>query len=338
MATNYKITDKDFKALWLVVSNDAFVCIDNLRIIEDICHKNAIDEDSISYFSMQKPNWQEIFDMSNTPSFFGARLIVLKDADITALSEEDLSQLSLLMETLQGNHLACIFTCEDDKNLKGKKYTALFDLAKKLGTCHIVGAIDEKYLEEMIVGRAKKQGTVLDKDTAKKIVENIGKDVGLLINEVDKYCALCDYSQISKEDVEHIGIKTVEASVFDMIDLICKKKSAAAIEKLNDLFDKRTDEMAILGALISGFVDIHRCKLASSKGISFSAVHQDFEKTSKPYRYQKAMSNSNNFTQEGLNEIIALLLQTDISSKSSSVDKKQLIYLLLAQIIAKGMA
>lgn len=337
MATSYKITDKNLKALWLVLSKDAFVCIDNLRIIEDICHKNGIDEDSISYFDFDKLNWQEVFDIMDTPSFFGDRLIVLKNGDITVLTDENFAMLNKLIKHIEGNHLALIFTYEDDKKLKAKKYSALFDEVKKVGLCHVVESIDDKYLEEMIISHAKKQNTELPKDVAKKVVENIGKDVGLLLNEVDKYCAACDYTIISLQAVDNLGTKTVEASVFDMIDLICRKKPVAAIEKLNDLFDKREDEMAILGALTFGFVDIHRCKLGSAKGIFYSGVHSDFEKSSKPYRYQKAMNNSNNFTLTALNEIMNLLLQADIASKTTGGDKKQLLYVLVTQIIAKGM-
>ena len=46
MAVSYKITDKDFKELWCVLSKDAFVCNENLHIIENICRKNGIDEDT----------------------------------------------------------------------------------------------------------------------------------------------------------------------------------------------------------------------------------------------------------------------------------------------------
>ena len=97
---------------------------------------------------------------------------------------------------------------------------------------HFVQEINEKYLEEMIVSHAKKQGAELPKDVARKIVENIGKDVGLLVNEMDKYCAAADYGQITLEIVDRMGVKTVEASVFDMIDLICRKKPVKAIEKV----------------------------------------------------------------------------------------------------------
>ena len=336
MAVSYKITDKDFKELWFVLSKDAFVCNENQRIIENICRKNGIDDDSFSYFPINKIDWQEVADLVRTPSFFGERLIVINDGDITALNDDDLAQLTSLMEDFYGNRIAVILTYEDDKKVKAKKYEKLFNAAKKAGMFHFVERIDEKYLEEMIVSHAKKQGTVLSKDLARKIVDNIGKDVGLLVNEVDKYCARCDYTEITPEVVDNIGVKTVEASVFDMIELICRKKPVKAIEKLNSLFELRTDEIAILGAMTSSFVDMHRCKAAQQQRMSHSQVHKDFESKANPYRYQKAMNNASNFSLSALEEILGLLMKADIAMKSTAQDKKLMLHVLTTQIIMKG--
>ena len=337
MAVGYKITDKELKRLWLVLSKDSFVCNENLSIIERICRKNGIDDDSMSYFTAGKTDWDEVYDLVLTPSFFGERLIVIRDGDITALTEDDFSKLEKLIEECDGNRLAIVLTYEDDKKLKAKKYDRLFEKVKKYGMLHFVQEINERYLEEMIVSHAKKQGAELPKDVSRKIVENIGKDVGLLINEVDKYCAAAEYDLITYEIVDRIGVKTVEASVFDMIDLICRKKPVKAIEKLNNLFELRTDEIAILGAMTTSFVDMHRCKMAQSQRKDYNQVQKDFEKNANSYRYKKAMNNASNFSLSSLEEILALLMKTDISMKSSAGDKKQMLYVLITQIIAKGI-
>lgn len=336
MAVSYKITDRDFKNLWFVLSKDAFVAKENQHIIEQICKRNGIDEDSISYFPISKIDWQEVYDLVMTPSFFGERLIVINDGDITSLNDDDLEKLTELMSDFYGNRIAVVLTYEDDRKLKAKKYEKLFAAAKKAGMFHFVEKIDEKYLEEMIVSHAKKMGTELPKNIARKIVENIGKDVGLLVNETEKYCAASDYTEITMDIVDRIGVKTVEASVFDMIDLICRKKPVKAVEKLNSLFEMRTDEISILGAMVSGFVDMHRCKAAQQKRISYSQVHKDFESKANIYRYQKAMNNAQNFSLSALEEILQLLMKADIAMKSTAQDKNQMLYVLVTQIIMKG--
>ena len=336
MAVSYRITDKEFKPRWFVLSKDAFVCNENLQIIQQICRKNGIDDDSFSFFPINKIDWQEVFDLVRTPSFFGERLIVINDGDISDLKDDDIEKLIQLFDDFYGNRLAVVLTYDDDKKVKAKKYEKLFNAAKKAGLFHFVEKIDEKYLEEMIVSHAKKQGTELPKDVARKIVENIGKDVGLLVNETDKYCAASDYTQITPEIVDRLGVKTVEASVFDMIDLICRKKPVKAIEKLNSLFELRTDEISILGAMTSGFVDMHRCKAAQQQRLGYQQVHKDFESKANVYRYQKAMNNAQNFSLSALEEILQLLMKADIAMKSTAQNKKQMLYVLVTQIIMKG--
>ena len=111
---------------------------------------------------------------------------------------------------------------------------------------------------------------------------------------------------------------------------------STAIEKLNNLFEMRTDEIAILGAMTSGFVDMHRCKTAQQQRMSHSQVHKDFENKANPYRYQKAMNNASNFSLTALEEILRLLMKADMAMKSTRQDKKQMLYVLTTQIIMKG--
>ena len=42
------------------------------------------------------------------------------------------------------------------------------------------------------------------------------------------------YTKISKEDVDAIGVKTLEARIFDVIDMICNKKPVKALETPNE--------------------------------------------------------------------------------------------------------
>jgi len=181
-------------------------------------------------------------------------------------------------------------------------------------------------------------GASLDTETANYIVQNVGKNIALIMNEVEKYSAACNYEKITKDIVDAIGVKTLEARIFDVIDLICNKKPVKALETLNILYSQGTDEIAVVGALATAFIDIHRCKLAKKNGISYQTVHEDFEKRSNVYRYQKAMNNANKYSEKALEEIIELMLKTDISLKSSAIDKRHLVDILVTQIMMKGMA
>lgn len=338
LATGYKIEDLNMQKLWLVLSGDSFVCADNLKIICKIAQDNFIDPDSISVFDNPKFDIDEMSDLAQTVSFFGDRLIIIKDFDISELSDEYIERLCDVIKDSEGTHFAITLTCEDEKLLTGKKYVPLTELAKQQGVLHIVKEINDKYLADLAQEKAKSLGSSLDKDTANYIIQNVGKNISLIMCEIEKYAAAVNYEKITREVIDLVGVKTLEARIFDVIDLICAKKPVAALETLNTLYAQGTDEIAVLGALATSFIDIHRCKLAKKSGISYQTVHSDFEKRSNVYRYQKAMNNANKFSEKGLEEIIQLMLKTDISLKSTSIEKRHLIDILVTQIIVKGMA
>ncbi|MBE6888303.1 MAG: DNA polymerase III subunit delta [Ruminococcaceae bacterium] len=338
LAISYKIENLNMQKLWLVLSKDDFAGQDNLKVICKIAEEYGIDQDSISYFTNTKFDLDELSDLAQTVSFFGDRLIIIKDFDISDLADNYVEELCRIIDDSEGTHFAIVLTYEDEKSLSAKKYAPLMELAQKQGVYHQIKEIDDKYLVDISIEKAKSLGTSLDKATATYIVQNVGKNIGLVLNEVEKYCAACNYTKISREDIDAIGVKTLEARIFDVIDLICNKKPVKALETLNLLYSQGTDEIAVLGALATSFIDIHRCKLAKKKGTGYQTVHQDFEKRSNAYRYQKAMNNANKFSEKGLEEIISLMLKTDISLKSSSVEKRHLIDILVTQIIVKGMA
>lgn len=338
MAAGYKIENMDMQKLWLVLSKDSFVCSDNLKIISKIAEDNFIDNDSVSVFDNAKFDMDELADLAQTVSFFGDRLIIIKDFDISELNDECTEKLCEVINDSEGTHFAVALTYDDEKTLSSKKYAALMDLAKNQGVLHIVKEITDKYLADLAQEKAKSLGASLDKETANYIVQNVGKNISLIMCEVEKYSAAANYEKITKEIVDSVGVKTLEARIFDVIDLICNKKPVKALETLNTLYAQGTDEIAVLGALATSFIDIHRCKLAKKNGISYQTVHSDFEKRSNVYRYQKAMNNANKFSEKGLEDIIALMLKTDISLKSTSIEKRHLIDILVTQIIAKGMA
>ncbi len=337
MAGSYKIDNMNMQKLWLILSKDSFVCADNLKVILKIAEEGGIDSESITYFQNAKFDMDELSDLAHTVSFFGDRLIVIKDFDISELSDQYVEQLCEIIEDSDGTHFAVLLTYDDEKTVNSKKYSQLTDLAKKQGLYSLVKEINDKYLAELTQEKAKSLGASLDKETANYIVQNVGKNIALIMNEVEKYSAAAGYEKITKDIVDAIGVKTLESRIFDVIDLICNKKPVKALETLNVLYSQGTDEIAVVGALATAFIDIHRCKLAKKNGISYQTVHEDFEKRSNVYRYQKAMNNANKFSENALEEIIELMLKTDISLKSSAIDKRHLVDILVTQIMVKGM-
>ncbi len=336
MQTGYKIKEKELKKIWFVLSQDNYICFENFKIIKSICEKNNIDEDSITVYSQKKPDFDEILDLTNTVGFFGDRLIVLKDFDITSFTEEELSFLKNLVLNAQGVHFAYLFTYEEKKKIKAKKYTEFINTMSENGTSIVVEKITDNILKEVVERKCKENKTKIDTTSINLIVKGANKDIASVINETDKLCAAANYTQIDKKIIDALLIKSLEGSVFDIIDFVAQKRLVTAVERMNTLFDMQNDEVAILSVLSLSFINIHRVKLGIEKGLTYQKVYTDFENKGSDFAYQKAYGNARAFTLEGVEEILDLLLKADILFKSTSVNKKEYLLVLLAQIIAKG--
>ena len=184
LAISYKIENTDLQKLWLVLSKDDFAGHDNLKVILKIAEQYGVDQDSISYFTNAKFDLQEMSDLAQTVSFFGDRLIVIKDFDISELNDSYVEELCRIIDDSDGTHFAIVLTYEDEKTVSSKKYAPLIEIAKKQGIFHQIKEIDEKYLIDLSIEKAKSLDTSLDKATASYIVQNVGKNIGLILNEI----------------------------------------------------------------------------------------------------------------------------------------------------------
>lgn len=79
--------------------------------------------------------------------------------------------------------------------------------------------------------RAKEQGTELPPEAARDLLERSGQDQFLLGNEVDKLAALSGYTAITREMVAQAGTCSLDADVFDMVNLIQSGRPHSGPEK-----------------------------------------------------------------------------------------------------------
>ena len=329
------LLDRDFyERLWLVTAEDPFVCEENRKLIRKICIRNGIDEDSVRTFDLKGIKWDEVRDILSSIGFFGERLVLIRGS-FTELNDENLKELTQIISEIDYNRLAVVLDVPDPKKADAKKYRSLYDTVSKRGKLFRVPKVNDRFLASYLVDRAGKMGKKLSRDLAFRIVNNVGNDLGLLSNEIDKYCFSEPSDSITARVVDGIGIKNTEASVFDIVDRICRGKVSFALKKTEDLFSLRTDEISVLSSLSTSFVDMHRCKLGRKQRKNHSDVHADFESRANRYRYQKASRNSNRFTLEALNDILHLLLDTDIRFKSASMtaaDRQKRLKVLITRI------
>ena len=82
---------------------------------------------------------------------------------------------------------------------------------------------------------------MLKQDTAKKLVEQSGNDLNLLLNELDKLCALAGNGEITPEILEQVATKNLNAQAYELSNAILQQHYEQAYLILHRLFACKAD-------------------------------------------------------------------------------------------------
>ncbi len=103
----------------------------------------------------------------------------------------------------------------------------------------------------------------IDDATAKYLVECCGTSMQDLINELRK---LIEYkgenSNITKQDIDLLCTKQIQAVIFDLTDNLGKKETSKALEVYNGLISNKEPIQKILITLYNHFKKLYIIKIA----------------------------------------------------------------------------
>ena len=173
-----------------------------------------------------------------------------KIADYLEENQEDLNETVELIFIEQ----------EADKN-------ALYQVIEKIGEVKEFALLKLPELVTNLKKVCQVYQVNLPDDVAKYLVECCGTSMQDLMNEVRK---LIEYkganATISKEDVDKLCIKQIQAVIFDLTDNLGKKETAKALDVLNGLISNKEPIQKILITLYNHFKKLYIVKIATKNG------------------------------------------------------------------------
>lgn len=287
---------------------------------------------------------QVVFDALNQFPMMGDRkCVVLSDYDFESASAEDFERLSaLLSDNYEFSTL--IFRLDDiEFDVKrSKRAQKLISAVKKSGGLVVcLNHRNNAELAKMLVNGAKKRGSNLDISVAKYMVEICGSDINTLVSELEKVCYFAGDTVITKEIVNAVCIKSVEASVYEYAKKVIDCNSASALKILNELLYMRIKPISILYTTASAFIDIVRADAGKRANKSVSDIVEDFLYKNKEFVVSRAISNSRKFDDKKLSLCMNEILATDKLIKSFSYDDSNVLEQMtirLIYIISNGEA
>ncbi len=310
----------------------------------DKISKSIADSDDIFNFHKftAECDLQDVYDaVLQFPMMSDKKCVILDDYDFEHAKKEDFEKLcSILEENPETCILILHFDGLDIEYKKNSRFEALSDFAQKNNGITVeLSHRSVPELVKMLSDGARKRGCSLDSNTARYLIEICGQDINILVNELEKLCYFVDKGEITKQTVENIATKTIEAKIYDLSNQIVNCNIDLCLKTIDELFFMRVEPIIILSTVSAFYVDLYRLYTGSKKSISINEIAEKFSYGSKKFTLEKAQPHLKKFDAKKFNLSFKALYDADKSLKSFSLNSRTVLEQLavkLCYIITKG--
>lgn len=284
----------------------------------------------INYIILDDTNVLNLISEANTPAFgYENKLIIVnnskifmakrskkdenntKEVETESISNVDADIISFLENEIPSN-VTIIFNEEDVT--KTKKTYKLLD---KKGVVNEFKKLSENDIVSYVINLCKKYGVLIDKSTATYFVNVVSNNMDDVINEIRK---LIEYTgkdkEITKQSIDLITIKQIEAVIFDLTDYLGKRDIKKSIQLLDDLIYQKEPLQKIYIMIYKHFKNLYLIKTAQEQKIN----NVNEQLGLHPFVFNKCVYQTNNYATRELTRIYKDFMQIDIDNKSGNID------------------
>ena len=326
--------------VYIILGEDDFL----KRMYVDKITALVADKDDIFNYSRfgADCNLQDVYDfLEQLPIMSDKKCAVLCDYDIEHCGAGDFEKLLTLVTNPTDDAVFVIWfdsLFPDPK--KSARLKKLIAKPEKGGGCAVL--LNHRRVPElvkMLTDGAHKRGCTFEPAAAKYLVETAGEDISTLQNELNKLCFYLPGGTITRQDVDLVSVKTVEASVYNLSKHIFARDAGGALKTLDELFFMRLEPMIIMYTVSSAYVDLYRVFVCRKKGQKNPEIAAEFGYKGREFVLDRAAQSLSKFDFKRLSLSFEALLAADRQLKSFGADPRTVLEQLIVRliyIIAKG--
>lgn len=273
-----------------------------------------------------------IKDAQMFPMMNEYNLVIVRDYKL----EKSKSDIKLIEEYLsdppETTILIFIYSAitPDIKSASFKNIMSAFD---KSGAVVNLEKRSESDVAKLLVNGAKKRGSNLSIDNAKYLITVSGNDMKILLNELDKLSGFCMNSEITRDIIDNMATKCLQARVYDLSKAVVSGNADNAYSVLDTLFSMKEDPILMTAVIGGVYVDMYRVKCAKAAGYSFDDVAAHYNYKGREFALRNASRDCARLSENQLRSSLDAIIDTDIRLKSTAVDKKLLLEELVVKLI-----
>ena len=279
---------------------------------------------------------QQVYDeLNGFPIMADKKCVVLVDYDINDADKSDFENLlELAGDPVDTSVFVIYFGNTEIDFKKSDRFKKLLAAAEKAGGALV--RTDHKTSGELarwLVASAKKRGCNMSPNAATYMVEVCSADVSTLSGEIEKLCFFVDGGDITRETVDRVCVKSIEASVNDLSAKIMAGDSAAALKFLDELFFANVEPYLIFYNIASSVIDMFRVLAAKAVGKRPEDIAGPFKYGKREFLLRRAQANLKKFDAKKLDLAFDALIKAEGELKSFGGGERLILEKLIVRII-----
>lgn len=261
-------------------------------------------EVGVNLFYINSENVDELEDVIQGVTFFGSeKLIIIKDTKLKF-------NVSLLNDLDPDVKVVII---EDSVDKRLSDYKAISKIAECIEFKHY----DENQMVQFIIDLLRKYNVAISFEDATYMQNVCGDDKQNTINELQKLVIYVGKGGIvTKDIIDTVCSKTLNAKIFDVLDDIVNKKKDVAIKELDSLLKQKEPIVKIYIMLYKQFKQLYMIKVLKQSGNTNYAQELGIH----PFVAKKLAMASDKYTEESLKNIIYAFDDYDFKTKNGDMD------------------
>lgn len=264
---------------------------------------------------------------------FSEELWLCPMGDYKVLLISDLPASSSVSEFLAGEDceipedtVVIIYQQTETPDSRTKSFKDLKSRIERDGLFLEIKTVDDATLSRWVTQQFQRRNCSIAPAEVSYFLSVEERNMESMLTEIDKISAYC-HGAVSRDALEKLCVKTVQARAYELNDLILDKKSDRVFEVLNDLRALRTPPQMILGSLFSCFANLY--KLKELEGCSDDVCSAE---TKLPaFLVRKYSRHLASIPLERLDKLMESCAEIDVLSKSSATNPDLLVVQLLTQ-------
>lgn len=261
-------------------------------------------EIGVNLFYITSENIDELASVLQGVTFFGSeKLIIIKNTNLKFNAE--------LLKDIDEDVKVIVIEDSVDKRLS--EYKTLSKIAECIEFKHL----DERQLVQYIIDTLKKYKVAISYNDAQYLQSVCGEDKANTINELQKLVIYVgNDATVTKDIIDRVCSKTLNAKIFDVLDNIISKKKKVAIRQLDELLKQKESIIKIYIMLYKQFKQLYMIKLLKKQGEKNIAG----ELGMRPFVVNKLLASCDKYTEDELKNIIFAFDDYDKNTKNGDID------------------